>query len=335
MVFPSDGTFAAYWIYAESYNSVIDGAMRTLSNTYISLINEFYTTQNNIGWYRPYYDDENWMAMALLDAYSLTKDTVYLHTAEMLVYNIQQAWDTTCCGSKPGGIWWDQAHTQKATASNAGPVIASSILYTYTKNATYLNFAMQVYNYWNENMINTQNYQVADHIQTDGTVIWWKFTYDNGLMVGAAVALYIATGNTQYLDQALNFASYMLSQESEQTSYGAVLTDGSNSGCSGDCMQFKGPGFKYLMWLWQWDKSNAGNIYTFLQNNINSLWNLARNTQYNTFSVDWAGPPQSTIYASQQNSAVTATNLFALYCNGSSATDLYPWKSMNLNVKPR
>jgi len=107
------------------------------------------------------------------------------------------------------------------------------------------------------------------------------------------------------------------------------------SGCSGDCMQFKGPGFKYLMWLWQWDKSNAGSIYTFLQNNINSLWNLARDTQYNTFSIDWAGPPQTTIYASQQNSAVTATNLFALYCNQSSTTDSLPWKSMNLKVTPR
>jgi len=313
-VFPSDGTFTQYWIYAESYNAVIDGAWRTNNDNYKDLISEFYDTQNSQGWFRSYYDDENWMAMALIEAYQLTNTDSYLHTAEILVQNIMTAWDTTCCGSHPGGIWWDTAHTQKATASNAGPVIACSLLYIVTKNTTYLDFAMKVYNYWNSTMINSQ-YQVADHIDTSGSIVWWQFTYDNGLMVGAAVSLYEATNDASYLTQARNFASFMLSKEITQTTYGAVLYDGTNSGCSGDCMQFKGPAFRYLMWLWNADKSSNGDIYTFLQNNVDSLWNLARDTQYNTFAINWAGPSQTTIYASQQNAAVVATNLFALFCN--------------------
>ena len=54
------------------------------------------------------------------------------------------AWDTTCCGPVKGGVWWDTQHTQKATASNFGPVITAVQLFQRTNNNTYLAFAKQV-----------------------------------------------------------------------------------------------------------------------------------------------------------------------------------------------
>ena len=38
---------------------------------YYGWANTFYNTQEKIGWYRTWYDDENWMAMALLRAYDI------------------------------------------------------------------------------------------------------------------------------------------------------------------------------------------------------------------------------------------------------------------------
>lgn len=54
------------------------------------------------GWSRDYYDDENWMAMALVRAYEATKDTRFLNRATSLWKDIADAWDTTCCGSVKG-----------------------------------------------------------------------------------------------------------------------------------------------------------------------------------------------------------------------------------------
>src|SRR5207253_987090 len=81
------------------------------------------------------------------------------------------------------------AHTQKATASNAGPVIAACELYRATQKPAYLRFALQVYHYWWSSMVAPVTYQVADHINADGTKVWWKFSYNEGLMIGAGDAL--------------------------------------------------------------------------------------------------------------------------------------------------
>ena len=104
--------------------------------------------------------------------------------------DVQHQWDTTCCGSQPGGIWWDSAHSQKATASNGGPIIANVMLYQLTQNSSYLDFAVKVYDYWSSTMVNTQTHEVADHIDTHGVITYWQFTYNNGLMVGAGAFLF-------------------------------------------------------------------------------------------------------------------------------------------------
>jgi hypothetical protein len=107
-------------------------------------------------------------------------DTHYLQRAAALFADIRNGWDTTCCGSKKGGIWWNKAHTQKATASNAGVVILAARLYEHTQLPTDLDFAKQVYAYWFENMVDPSSYQVTDHINPDGTKVFWKFTTTKG-----------------------------------------------------------------------------------------------------------------------------------------------------------
>ena len=308
--FPSDGSLTGYWTYANGWDAMLDGVERTDGAQYAGLIQSFYDGQNERGWLNNYYDDECWMTLALIRAYDLTTNVVYLNQAQALYADVQTGWDTTCCGAVKGGMWWDKAHTQKATAANAGAALAGARLYQRTTNAAYLNFAAQVYAFWWNNMVNQKTFQVCDHINPDGTKVWWRFTYNEGLMIGASVELNEATGNAAYLANAHKIATFMLNNECVPTAYGNVLYDGDNTGCGGDCHQFKGPAYRYLMRLYRKDTSRTA-CYNVLKASVDAMWNLARHPADTVFAVNWAGPAQSAVDQGQDNSAVAALNMFA------------------------
>ena len=309
-VYPANGSLSAYWTFAHGWDAVMDGVERTGGQQYYGLIDTLYLGQNQRGWMSSYYDDECWMTMALIHAYDLTSNTKYLTEAQNLYADIQNGWDTSCCGAAPGGVWWDKAHTQKATASNGGAALAGARLYRRTGNLSYLNFAQQVYSYWYPHMVNQTTYQVADHIDTTGTITWWRFTYNEGDMIGAAVELNAATGNASYLTDANNIAGFMISNEVVSTTYGSVLYDGDNTGCGGDCHEFKGPGYRNLMLLYA-QNTNQTRYYNVLKSSADAIWNLANDPSLTIFAVNWAGPYQTNVDELQDNAACIALSRFA------------------------
>jgi predicted alpha-1,6-mannanase (GH76 family) len=308
--YPANGSITAYWTYAQGWDALADGVERTSGLQYSGLLDSFFYGQDARGWFSGYYDDECWMTLVLTRVYDLTGDPKYLTQAQTIYADIMTAWDTTCCGTAKGGVWWDRAHTQKATASNAGAALAGARLYQRTGNAAYLSFAQQVYSYWFANMVNSSTSQVCDHLNTDGTKVWWRFTYNEGLMIGASLELYLATGTASYLSNAHRIAGYLISNEVTSTIYGPVLYDGNNSGCGGDCHEFKGPAFRYLSRLYALDTSKT-QYYAVLKASADAAWNLAQETTNIIFSVNWAGPPQSTVDQAQDNAACMALNRFA------------------------
>jgi predicted alpha-1,6-mannanase (GH76 family) len=166
-----------FYRYALAIDAVLDAADRTNGRKeYLDWISKLFNGQNKTGiWDREWYDDMNWMAIALLRA-SLwfkningTLSEEFMYRSKWLYQKIEGGWDTTCCGSKKGGIWWDKSHTSKATASNGGPVILSSMLYKITLDSSYLDFAKKVFTFWNDNMVIQNSGHVCDHIQSDGT----------------------------------------------------------------------------------------------------------------------------------------------------------------------
>ena len=199
-------------------------------------------------------------------------------------------------------------------------MIAALQLYGYLKDASYATFAVRVYTYWLDNMVNKANYQVCDHINPNGEKVWWVFSYNEGLMLGASVEMYRLTKNTTYLNIAQKIVDFIRTAETIlDTKYGTVLFDG--SGCSGDCNEFKGITFRYLTEFYklQTELNLTGDrdSLAFLQSNVNALWNLARNSN-NLFATNWLGPPLAigqSCYQSQQNSAVMALNLFVVAVN--------------------
>jgi predicted alpha-1,6-mannanase (GH76 family) len=316
--YPSDGSLTGYWTYANGWDAVLDGVERSGKSQYYGLIETFYLGQNQRGWGADYYDDLCWMTDTLLRSYDLTGDVKYLNQAKSIFANVQAAWDVTCCGSTPGGVWWDKAHTQKATASNAGAALAASRLYRRTGSASYLTFARQVFSYWSAQMVNSSTGQVCDHINPTGEKVWWKFSYNEGLMIGAALELYEATGESMFLTQAHRYAGFMVSNEVTATAYGNVLSDGSNASCTGDCAQFKGPAYRYLARLHARAPRTA--YANVLRASEESIWNLARDPSANTFATSWSGPSESAIEMMEQNSAATAVNRFAQQSGPYAAT---------------
>jgi predicted alpha-1,6-mannanase (GH76 family) len=288
---PRTTKLAGYWIFAQGFDVVLDGVERSAGKRFRGTLETFYEAQSTRGWSADFYDDENWMALALMRAFDLTGNTAYLARAESLFTDIMAAWDTTCCGSVPGGVWWDRAHTQKATASNEGAVVTGARLYEHTKKTAYLDFAKQVHTYWTANMIDA-SHQVADHIAPNGTITRWKFTYNEGLAIGASVALARATGDAKYLGLAHDVAGFMLASESKATPAGPVLFDGDAAACTGDCAQFKGIGARYLALLFQEDKTKSA-YSSLLDTSGESAWTQARDPLTGLFGVDWVGPSSS------------------------------------------
>lgn len=308
--YPDNGSLTGYWTYANGWDALLDGVERTGGQQYAGLIESFYRGQNQRGWYVGYYDDECWMTLALIRAYDLTTNVTYLNQAQALYADIESGWDDTCCGPNVGGVWWDKAHTQKATASNAGATIAGTRLYLRTTNITYLNFAVQIYSFWFTNMVNQSTFQVADHITTGGSKVFYGFTYNEGLMIGASVELNEATGTAAYLTKGYNIANYMITHEVTPTAYGNVLYDVGNSTTTDDAHEFKGPSYRYLMRLYQKDTSKT-QYYNVLKASANAIWNLARDTNRTVFAVNWAGPTQTNVDQQQDNAACMGLNLFA------------------------
>jgi predicted alpha-1,6-mannanase (GH76 family) len=302
---PSSGQPAAYWIFAQAWDALLDGAERYGGARYRGLIDSFVLSRELQGWTSNYYDDENWMALALIRAYDLTGETALLDRAEMLFGDIMAAWDTSCCGAAPGGIWWDRAHTQKATASNAGPVITGVRLAMRTGRASYAGFARQVYDFWLAHMVDPSTHQVADHIDPSGAITRWKFTYNEGLMIGAALEL-------GELADAHAIAGFMVSSETQN----GVLFDGAN--CGGDCMQFKGIGYRYLAALVE--RGGTPDEMLVARQSAEAIWDQAR--AGDVFAIDWRGPPPSgAITIQQQSSAAMALARWAVLCRKPPVSD--------------
>jgi predicted alpha-1,6-mannanase (GH76 family) len=300
---PHSSTLTGYWTFAQALDVVLDGAERTKGVHFAGWIEALYLAQNARGWTRDFYDDENWMALALIRAYDLEGDSKYLGRAKSLYADIEAAWDPA------GGIWWDRPHTQKATASNAGPVITGVRLAARTGDTRYLDFAKRAYDYWLAHMVDPTTHAVIDHITSSGQLVRYRFTYNEGLVIGAAVELYGATQDPRYLADANAVAGYMLSAETRMTTDGKVLFDGDNTHCNGDCQQFKGIGYRYLTALAAADPSRP-EYRDVLAASAQAAWNLAR-TGGNVFAPDWAGPAVTTTSIDAQSSAAMALSLYA------------------------
>lgn len=150
-----------------------------------------------------FYDDNAWMASALLDIYAVTGNSQHLSRA-IDAYNFALSGEDTSFG---GGIKWKETQydgdpaVMKGISSTAGACYAAIKLYEITNEAKYLEDSQRLMT-WMLNTLQDEDGIILNSVDATG-VNSVKWSYNTGVPISALVKLYNATGNQTYLDNAI------------------------------------------------------------------------------------------------------------------------------------
>ena len=96
-----------------------------------------------------FYDDNQWIGIAAMDEFARTKKPLWLSTAKEIYRFMMTAYDTAA----GGGLYWQEGKKNtKNTCSNGPGIILALQLYNATKEKPYLDTALLLYNWVNENL---------------------------------------------------------------------------------------------------------------------------------------------------------------------------------------
>lgn len=277
---PNGGLYTDFWWEAQLWETVMDAYERTGSSTYRTMIDDIYTGFNakyTDMMTNAFNDDLGWWAYACMRAYELTGTAEYRNRASFLFDQIYSFYDSTY----GGGIWWkrDGASPQKNMATNAPMVMTAIKLKNATGDGTYLTKATNIYGWAKSKLVSGS--KVNDHAEGSGsgTVIDWDFTYNYGTFLGAALAMYQATGTGSYLTDATNAADYVIGK---MTLSNTLMYEGEDDGA----------GFK-MVFARNLNKlriaTGSASYLNFLQQNATQAFNHRRGTD-NVIGSDWTGP---------------------------------------------
>ena len=143
-----------------------------------------------------FYDDNQWIGIAYMDAYHRTKDTSYLNLSKEIYGFMMTGFDSIA----GGGLYWKEFDsTTKNTCSNGPGVLLALQLYKATQQEKYLDTAMLLYNWVNKNLKSPDGL-FFDNIKLPSKEIdKRKFTYNLGTMLQSNVQLYNITKDKKYL----------------------------------------------------------------------------------------------------------------------------------------
>jgi len=153
-----------------------------------------------------YYDDNAWMALALLDTYAVTRNAEHLHRAKDALDFALGGEDSTL----GGGIYWhEQTRQSKNTCANAPTIVACLRMTRVTGNAKYAAAAQRLYD-WTRSRLRDRDGLYLDRIDVTGQIEPTKFSYNSAMMILANCEFFDATQEVKYLDDARATASAAL-----------------------------------------------------------------------------------------------------------------------------
>jgi predicted alpha-1,6-mannanase (GH76 family) len=286
----SDGTFYAlsnhkpeggntradFWWAAELWEVTLDDYQRTRSPSDRKLVDDVYDgfVARHPHFDSPFNDDRGWWALASVRAYELTGDARFLRRAKELWNGIWSSWDSAL----GGGIWWSrEAHTEKNVATNATAASVAAELYRKTGRTVFRDAAMAIVHWLNRKLRSGDH--IADHVDANGTVVDWQFTYDYGAYAGAAARLSRIEENDKFLRAAVALATHVTTAF---TSDGILIDEGTGTGGG-----FKGITVRNLTLL---DTDfGQSQFRAFLHQNGEAAWQHRRPDELN--GPDWASTP--------------------------------------------
>ncbi|MET9223760.1 glycoside hydrolase family 76 protein [Streptomyces sp. NPDC003300] len=256
-------------------------------------------------------DDAEWWALAWIDAYDLTGNVTYLNEAVTIATYVNGLWDTSTCG---GGVWWDRERTYKNAVTNGLYVRLTAELHNrISGDTTWLGRATTSWNWFrNSGLINASglvNDGLTGGCANNGQTVW---SYNQGLVIGAAVEIWRATGDGTALAKARQLADAAVAAPSLVTS--GLLTeqcDALNATCDDNAKQFKGVFMRYLQDL---NGATGGAYRGFATTQGNSIWSADRDS-LNRLGERWSGQG-STDHPNVRDWRTQASALSALLAAG-------------------
>lgn len=297
----TSGDWAQYWPNAHALDVLVDAYLRTGAasiKTQMDAFLEGVKAKNGNTWLNFYYDDMEWMALACLRAYKATGDNQYKDIAELLWADIKNGWSNDL----GGGIWWRKDKPSKNTPSNMPAAILAARLYQEFHRPEDLQWAQDIYNWQKSVLYDPVSGWVYDNIDKNGTKnTSWKFTYNQGTFLGAALELYKITNNVAYRNDAVKAADYAVSS-GFLTNAGVLKDEG-----GGDGGLFKGVFVRYFTRLIIEGGLDAGkkSMYLdFLTANAKSLWSKGTNKNLVLFNSAWDKLPGNSVDLTVQLSGI-------------------------------
>ncbi|WP_308637566.1 glycoside hydrolase family 76 protein [Paenibacillus silvisoli] len=301
-------TIFHYWWMAHAVDALVDGYERTKDAKYAGLLAELYDgllVRNGGAFPNELYDDMEWMAIAWLRAYRALGVERYKEAALLLWEDIKTGWND----QMGGGIAWQKSQLDyKNTPANAPAAILAARLFQQFGRQEDLEWAQNIYGWLKTHLVDPATGFVWDGMnrQGDGAIDKeWKFTYCQGVYIGAGVDLYRVTGDRGYLEDAIRTAGASDMELADPAS-GLLPEEG-----DGDGGLFKGILVRYLGELAK-EAPELGAAGPLLASNAVSLWEQGRDPERCVFSTDWRSQPSERVTLSTQLSGIMLLEQLAL-----------------------
>ncbi|HBX45692.1 glycoside hydrolase family 76 protein [Limibacterium fermenti] len=297
-----------YWPQAHGLDVLVDAYNRTGDSFYKNYFDRWYEgvrQKNGNTFDNHFYDDMEWIGLAMLRTYDATQDTKFKEAALQIWEYIKTGWSE----ETGGGIYWNKERKSKNACSNGPACIFAARLYQRFKNEEDKEWALKIYNWEKSVLFNANNGAVFDNIEiaTGNTNRDWIFTYNQGTFIGSAVELYKIFNEKAYLNDAVLAADHTTGS----------LVDNSilKSEGTGDGGLFKGIFIRYFTELIQQDRLDATakrRYIQFIKHNAETLWKEGTTKPTVLFGPNWRQKPGSTTGLSEQLSGSMLVEAMAL-----------------------
>jgi len=305
----SNATFN-YWWLAHVVDVRVDAYRRTGDPHWLAearRTSENIRARNGGSLFNDYFDDMLWYALALVRLARVDDDPSHLDDARTLFRHIvRHGWNDT------GGwslAWRKTQLDYKNTPANAPLVILAAWLADLDPADDYLEYGAAAFDWLTTHLVGEDGF-VADGLNRlgDGAIDHqWQFTYNQGLYIGAAVALGQVTHQGGLLGDACRTARTAIRRLSD----GAVFA---GEGDGGDEGLFKGIFYRYALDLIEAlppDHPDGVALADFIRAGTDELWHTALRKDGFLAGNDWHAPVVLPVPYSTQVSAIIALEMRA------------------------
>lgn len=305
---PGDDEIFNYWWLAHVIDCRLDAYGRTHDERRLEqacLVHDNIIERNGGDVRNDYFDDMLWFALATLRLYEESRRQRYLdEVLGLWEFIIEYGWNDII---GPSLSWRIQQPGYKNAPANAPLAILGARLHMLIGDRKFLDYALQSFAWICENLVGADGF-VADGMNRlgDGEMdSGWKFTYNQGTYIGAAVEL---SACSRHPERYMALAEHTVRASMNQLVLDEVFAV---EGVRGDEGLFKGIFYRYAGLLLSRSTHGSPTIAAlerFIVMSTERMWDHGSRAVGESllFGDDWNSAPVGPQYLSTQLSAVMA-----------------------------